>query len=342
MDVSIGTSIQILIVAFVVLAQSAEWFVDGAVGLAKALRIPKIVIGIVLVSLATTLPELAVSVTGAIRGHPEIALGNAVGSVICDDGLALPLAALFAAGPIAIAVRTLRTAGIFIIVIDLIAMGMAWDGTLSRPEGALLLGGFFVYLLLAYRTEKQGIREAGTQEEGFFGNEGEAGGPEGVFHEGGFSPLGLGMRFVGGLAGVIVSGNLVVLAAGSLAKGLGVPEEIIALGLVAFGTSVPEVATCVVAARKGEGAIAVGNILGADILNICWVAAASAVVHPLVVEKKTVTFMFPTMIVIVLAMLIMMRMGHTMTRKKGAILLGLYLLYLLGLVAFFRPTVLPH
>lgn len=340
MDASIWTSVQILVISFVVLSQSASWFVDGAVGFANALRVPKIVIGIVLVSLATTLPELAVSVTGAIRGHPEIALGNAVGSVICDDGLALPLAAFFAAGVIAIPARTLLTAGLFILIIDFLALGMAWDGTLNRMEGALLLGGFFIYLWLAYRTEKRGATEGHPTEAGFFG-EGEAAhvGTSNALKD---SPGSLGLRFAGGLVGVILSGNLIVLSAGSLAKGLGMPEEVIALGLVAFGTSVPEVATCIVAARKGEGAIAVGNILGADILNICWVAAASAVVNPLTVQKKTIIFMFPVMIVMVTVMLVLMRIGHRMTRWKGGVLLGIYLLYLAGLVIFFKPDALLH
>jgi cation:H+ antiporter len=107
--------------------------------------------------------------------------------------------------------------------------------------------------------------------------------------------------------------------------------------LVAFGTSIPEIATCIVAARKGEGAIAVGNILGADIMNICWVAGSSAIVNNLLLERKDILFMFPSMFIIVGAMLCMLRMNYTLTPIKGIILLGLYMLYLVSFFIFFPP-----
>ena len=111
----------------------------------------------------------------------------------------------------------------------------------------------------------------------------------------------------------------------------------IALTLVAFGTSIPEVVTCIVAARKKEGAIAVGNILGADIMNICWVAGASSIANDLALSKKQIFFMFPSMFVIVGAMLIMLRMGYRLTRKKGLILFALYLVYLASFFRLFPP-----
>jgi len=103
--------------------------------------------------------------------------------------------------------------------------------------------------------------------------------------------------------------------------------------MVALGTSIPEIATCIIAARKGQGSLAVGNILGADILNICWIAGASAMVNPLTVEREVINFMFPSMIVIVLTMLGLMRMGHQFTRWKGIVLMVMCAIYLVALFA---------
>jgi cation:H+ antiporter len=103
--------------------------------------------------------------------------------------------------------------------------------------------------------------------------------------------------------------------------------------MVALGTSIPEIATCIIAARKGQGSLAVGNILGADILNICWIAGASAIVNPLTVERDVINFMFPSMIVIVLSMLGLLRIGHRLTRWKGVVLMILCAVYLVALFA---------
>ena len=133
----------VILVAFVILARCAGLFVDAAVRIANRLQVPKLVIGIVLVSLATTAPELSVSLMSALRGQPEMALGNAVGSVICDDGLALALAGVLAVAPIMVMPIVLKTSGFFLILVQLLAFAfVAFDGTLGRAEGAMLIGLF--------------------------------------------------------------------------------------------------------------------------------------------------------------------------------------------------------
>ena len=311
----------LMVVSFIVLAKSADWLVEGAVDVAHRIHVPPILIGIVLVSLGTTAPELAVSLNAALSGQPEIALGNAVGSVIYDDGIALPLAALFAPSAIAIDPLVLRSAAIFLIAVDAIAYAMSFDGTLSRLEGLLLVAGFVAYLIYTYR-EQRSRR----------GTEGQ------IVQEEGHSTRGWGLislLFTAGLVGVLVSSEWIVVSAPIVAEALGLPNVVIGLTVVALGTSVPEIATCVIAARKGQGALAVGNILGADILNICWIAGASAVANPLVAEPKVINFMFPSMIVFVLAMLGLMRMGYKLEKWNGGVLLGLCGLYLVALYLFF-------
>ncbi len=302
-----------------VLAKCASWFVDGAVGIAEYLNVPKMLIGIVLVSLATTSPELAVSVLSALEGHPEMALGNAVGSVIVDDGVALPLGVLVAGTPILINPYLLRTTGIFLIVVDLAAYAMAFDGRLGRAEGGVLLLLFVAYTVFAYVTRRRSSEAEGNRLE------------ELQEIEASIEGRGLGMLllwFCVGLVGVMISSHFIVGSAVAIASELGVSEAVVALTVIAIGTSLPEIATGVTAARGGHGEIVVGNILGADILNICWIAGASAVVNPLVVAPKVIHFSFPAMLAIVLAMLVMMRTGHRLTRIEGFVLLAVYGVYL--------------
>ena len=304
-----------LILAFIILAKCADIFVDSSVEIAEKFKMPKLVIGIVLVSLATTAPELAVSLMSAISGKPEIALGNAIGSVICDDGLALAFAGLIAATPILIIPRVLKTSGIFLLFIELLAfLFVLFDNTLNRWEGVILVTLFICYIIFLFYQHKEGKLKSDIDE-----------GPS----QNKISPAFLLILFfIISISGIIASSKFVIVSAIKISHTFHVPEAIIALTIVAFGTSIPEVATCIVAARKKQGAIAVGNIIGADIMNICWVAGASAIANPLILGRKEILFMFPAMFVIVGSMLLLLRYKYSLTRIKGSILLGLYLIYL--------------
>lgn len=312
----VWTAFGLMAISFVVLAKCADWLIEGAIEVARHLKAPPMLIGIIIVGIGTTAPELAVSVTAALEGNPEVALGNAIGSVIYDDGIALPLAALFAPTAILIDRTVLRSAAIFLIAVDILAYFLAFDGTLARGEGAVLVLFFVAYLLYTYWEQKR----SATSEVIDSADEARS------------WPLVVAL-FVGGLVGVLVSSDWIVAATPVVATALGVPNVIIGLVMVALGTSIPEIATCIIAARKGQGSLAVGNILGADILNICWIAGASAIVNPLTVEREVINFMFPSMIVIVLTMLGLLRYGHQLTRWKGVVLMVMCAVYLVALFA---------
>ena len=316
---NVFVALGLLVVCFLVMLKCAGWFVDGAVGIAEHLNVSKMLIGIVLVSLATTAPELAVSVLAALEGHPEMALGNAVGSVIVDDGVALALGALMASSPILINPHILKTTGIFLIVVDLAAYAMAFDGTLDRVEGGVLVLIFVAYLGFMYVTRRRSSEAEAPQMEELAEIEKAVSGR---------SLRALIFWFGMGLAGVLLASEGIVKSAVVIAKFLEVSEAVIALTVVAIGTSLPEIATAVTAARKGHGEIMVGNILGADILNICWIAGASALVNPLAIDPEVIHFSFPAMLVIVASMLIMMRTRHRLARGEGIFLLALYGIYL--------------
>ena len=318
----------IVVVCFYILAKAADQLVEGAVGVAYTLRIPKIIVGIVLVGFMTTAPEFTVSMISAAQGQPEIALGNAVGSVIVDDALALALGIVVAPVAIAVDSKVLRTTGLFLIGIDLIAFLLSLDGTVGRLEGIILLALLAGYLAVVViiemrrrraRKEKE-AEEAPTEADEYYKP----------------APLSRQLiRFVVGIVGVLIASEFLVNSAEFIARFLGVPPVVIGLTLVAIGTSIPEIATSIVAARKGHGDLAFGDILGADILNILWIVGASATVNPLSVGTKVTLFSFPAMIVVVLTMLIFARTGYRFHRWKGFVLIGMYLAYLTATIVLF-------
>lgn len=319
---SVWVSWVVLAVAFAVLAKCADLFVDSAVGIAARLHLPKLVIGIVLVSVATTSPELSVSLMAALRGSPEMALGNAIGSIICNCGIALALCGVFSKTPVPVLKNAFRTAGGFLVFTAILcALFVGFDLTLSRLEGGILLLCFAGYLGLLVRQYKQGhLREMVEAE---------------VAELSSSVPV-LVLFFVVGLGGVILSSKFVVVTSVTIAKSMGVPEAVIALTLVALGTSIPEVATSVVAAIKGQGALSVGNILGANIMNICWVAGASALANPLSLSRREINFMFPAMFIIVAVTVFVLHTSEALSRREGAVLFGVYCLYIASFFLAFQ------
>ena len=317
---SVYLHVAILVVCFGVLAKSADFLVDGAVGVAHRLRLPKVIIGIVLVSFMTTAPEFTVSIISALSGKPEIALGNAVGSVITDDALALALGILVAPAAIAVDSKLLKTTGLFLIAVDLLSFLLSLNGTVSRGEGIVLLLLLAGYLTVLVVVQKRRPREAVLEAEEHY-------------HP--TSTHGHILRLLAGVVGVLVASDFLVNSAEYVARFAGVSPAVIGLTLVALGTSVPEIATCIVAARKGHGDLAFGDIIGADILNILWIVGASATANPLVVGRKVTSFSFPAMIVVVLVMLVLARIGFRFERWKGAVLLVLYIAYIAATIALF-------
>ncbi len=316
-------------VALVVLFKGASFFVEGACGIASILNIPKLVIGVVLVSLGTTAPEFGVTFYAALRGRGEIALGNAIGSVVCDDGIALGLAALLAPTVILVNCRFLKTVGLFLISIDVLAYVLAKNGRVGRIEGLGLFLILCVYYLILIRSQRRNRSQRKEERT--------------VSSESGQSPPELGKKslrqpariFLFGLIGVGSMSFVVVEMAVKIAHHFNVSEIIIGSTIVAIGTSLPEISTCITAALKGEGELAVGDIIGADILNILWIVGVASLVKPIEVERDIINFSFPFMILIVVVMLGSMRIGCRLGKFKGIILIALYLLYAFLTFKFF-------
>ena len=318
-----------LIISFAILFKSADFFIKGASGVARALDIPKLIVGIVLVGMATTAPEFGASVIAAFQKHSELALGNAIGSVICDDGIALGLAAILAPVAITINCKILKSVGLFLLSVDIFAYLLARNGTIGRLEGMVFLVILCIYFIVIIRSQRASFK---------FKN-------QDTDHESEKSRnLNTAKKallkrsayfFLGGLTGVFITCWIVVKASIHIAEYFSVSEAIIGSTIVAIGTSLPEISTCITAALKREGEIAVGDIIGADILNILWIIGFASVVNPIKVDLDIINFLFPFMILIVVVMLVSMRIGCRLGKIKGFVLLGLYLVYLTLTLIFF-------
>lgn len=319
-DLSTSTLLIIITVCIVLLSKGADWMIDGVVDLARRTGLPKIVIGATVVSLGTTLPEAFVSVMAAYMGNPGLALGNGVGSIIADTGLIFGLTCLLVAVPVNryILNRTgwvqVGAATLLVIIAVGVLLNTAAESEpiLNRWVGFLFLSLLAVYLYVTYLWAKQSGDMSGDNN----GAEAEE-----------FLSIGMSwLMVVGGLLLIIIGARILVPSASEIALRFGVPEDVIAATLVAFGTSLPELMTAIAAVRKGHPEITVGNIVGADVLNVLFVIGAAAAATPLEIPSNFYFFHFPAMLIILVSLRIFISMNTAgvFYRWQGAWLLGVY------------------
>lgn len=319
----------LLILGFALLVKGADWFVDGSAGIAGKCKIPPLVIGLTVVAFGTSAPELAVSITSALKGSTDIAIGNVVGSNICNILLILGISALFHALPVQKNSLKLDLPVLIIGSVLLIFL-CAWGGALQWWDGLILLAVFsgYMFILLrgAIKSQKQQPLEP-LPEEGE--KEDKPKGKFGAWYEKMQQKLWfLIVLALVGLGMVVGGGTLLVNAAQYIAKYFYVSERIIGLTVVAIGTSLPELVTSVVAAKKGETDIAVGNIIGSNIFNIFLVAGAASLFHPLPfsLEGNLVDAIVAYGAVILLSCLALFK-GHKLGKVAGAIMLMCFVGY---------------
>ena len=304
---TIALQLGLLAVGFLLLVKGADWFVDGAAGIADKFGIPQLVIGLTIVAMGTSAPETAVSVTAALKGNADIAIGNVVGSNILNILIILGVASVITS--IAVAKTTIRYEIPIMLAATFILLGFGvTGGNIYLWEGIVLLACFVGYLLYLLIMVKKGLMES---EEVDSGNK----------------PLWL-LILMGllGLGLVILGSDVTVDAATKLAKIFGMSEKFIGLTIVALGTSLPELVTSVVAARKGNADIAIGNIVGSNIFNILFVIGVSALVLHVPFDMA---FFEDTLIAVgagVLLWLCVFR-KKKLTRAGGIIMLGCYAAY---------------
>ena len=307
-------NILMIIAGVVLVLWGADRLTDGAVALAERMQIPQIVIGLTIVALGTSAPEFCVSLVSALKGTADLAVGNVVGSNIFNAMLIVGVAAMVA--PMTILPSTIKKdVPVALVASVALTVMVLMDGDLSRVDAALLFVGFLAFMWITLRGAK-----------GSHAIEQEQVAPRG------YSVLKSLLLLALGLACLVVGSNIFVDGAANVAQELGVSEAVIGLTIVAGGTSLPELATSVVAARKGNSGIAIGNVLGSNVLNILLILGAAGLICPMQVQGITLVD-FAMMTISVLLLWLFSYTKLTVARWEGAVLTAIFLGYMGWLVA---------
>ncbi len=331
-------AILLLVVGFFLLVKGADWFVDGAAGLAAKMRIPQLVIGLTIVAFGTSMPELATSVISSIERNVGFAVGNVLGSNIVNILLILGLSALFCTLPVQkeslkIDLPVLLGSSALIILFG------AWGNEINRLEGgimALILIAYTTFLImgaLKQRGKEPLIPDMDEQTTATVELKGFAAWYAKMKEYTWF----LAIATIVGLGLIIGGAMIAVEGAETIAYEIGLSEKVVGLTVVAIGTSLPELITSVVAAKKGETDIAVGNIVGSNIFNVLMVAGLSALIMPLPFSSGTATFLWDGIIALGAAALLSLFAylpGHKIKRWQGIVMLACFVAYYVYLFAF--------
>ncbi|MFP4126292.1 MAG: calcium/sodium antiporter [Alphaproteobacteria bacterium] len=306
----------LLAAGLVLLLGGGEALVRGAVAVAHRLGVSPVVAGLVLVGFGTSSPELVTSLTAALSGAPAIAVGNVVGSNICNILLILGVTALLF--PVDIDRRAFARDGTMLALATAAGIGVALMGVVPRAVGLALVAAVVAYVVYTYRQE----RRVHSPAEAVYSEEAALLTSPSLGLWGGLAMA------LAGLIAVVVGADLLVDAATTLARAAGVSEAVIGLTIVALGTSLPELATAVMAGLKKQPEVAFGNVVGSNIFNILFILGTTATVQPIAVPAEIVRFDIWVMLAATAAMFLVVRTGFRVTRREGVALLLGYAAYI--------------
>lgn len=316
-------TVLVLIAGLLLIIKGGDLFVTSSVRIAELARVPRVLIGSTLVSLATTSPELVVSVTASLRGEPGLAVGNAVGS--CIANIALIVGTVAVLRPFVIHPRAIRAPLWFMIGLAVLLLLMTLDLRLGWRRGLALILLAAGYVVFDFYRHKSGSAASESEEVEQLEDDGRS--AQRFLQTG----LGATLVFLVGAAMVVGGSRLLVDSAITLARGLGVPPIILGLSVVAIGTSLPEYATAVTAARRGVSDLSVGNILGANILNLGLIVGLSSMLHEVEMSRVTQLYNFPVMLLVMGLFGLSLLHQRRLSRGAGTWLLVVYALYVAGL-----------
>ncbi|MCK5066824.1 MAG: calcium/sodium antiporter [Bacteroidales bacterium] len=301
----------LLFTGLVLLFISGKFLVDSSVAISRLLKIPRMIIGLTVVAFGTSAPELLVSLQAAFSGYPEIAIGNVVGSNISNILLVLAITALIY--PIPVPASSVKRDWPVMMLVSLLLFVFAMNGSISRLEGGVLVSLLAGYIVMSVVRSRGAARPGGKNEEG---------------------PVMLwwvaGIILLVSCVGLAFGADLLVDNVALIAEEVGISKRVVSITMVAVGTSIPEVATSVIAALKKETEISVGNIIGSNIMNILSVLGFTSLVSPIRVSDEIARFDIPWMLgVSFLFLLLMLPAARSrITRWEGSFMIIIYLLYI--------------
>lgn len=317
------TEFLILVIGLVILIIAGDVMVRGAAALARHWGVPALIVGLTIVAFGTSAPEMVVGVQAALIGQGDLAAGNVVGSNIANVLLALGLPALILAIPTNMS-GVARNSFIAVFAATLFVVLAFIQSPLMKWQGAILFGGIIAYLIFMFSLAKAGADDPILEEMTEI-DEGEDGLPTNMVKS--------LIYVVLGIAGLILGGKLIVDNAVAIAEGFGISETIIGLTIVAVGTSLPEIATVVVATYRGHPEVAIGNVLGSNVFNVFAVMGASALAGPIAIDNTLKVFDFWVMLVSSFVLLLFVLRRQPIGRKTGLAFTVAYALYILAVVA---------
>lgn len=299
----------LLIVGMFLLIKGADFFVDGSASVARRFHVPSVIIGLTIVALGTSLPEASVSINASIIGSNEIAISNIVGSNIFNTLVVVGCSALIA--PFVMDSIIVKR-DLYINILASLALAVfVLNGVLGRAEGLIFLAGLIVFLFMLIRSALNGrVHDEDVQ----------------------VLPLPKCAIFIiGGVAAIIIGGNVVVDSATVIAANFGMSDTLIGLTIVSIGTSLPELVTSVVAAKKNESGLSLGNAIGSNILNILFILGTSSTLHPIL---ATVQNRIDAWILVAVAvfMLALSKISDQMSRKRGVLMIAIYVIYMIYII----------
>lgn len=309
----------ILLIGFLLLIKGADFFVEGSSSIAKKFNIPSLIIGLTIVAFGTSAPEAAVSITAAIRGQNEMAIANVVGSNIFNILFVVGVTAMIK--PIYVQKSTILKEFPFLLLSSIVLAILAYDvwfqgyneNILTRADGLIFIALFIIFIY--YLIDMAINSNDETSEENYK-----------------VMPLSKSILLsIGGLLGIIIGGNFVVNSASDIAMSLGMSENLVGLTIVAIGTSLPELATSIVAAKKGESDIAIGNAVGSNIFNILFVLGVSSCISNVPVQAEAFTDMF-VMIVSTIIVYVLAISNRKINKVEGIIISLLYIAYFIFII----------
>ena len=310
-----------IIVGIVLVLWGADRLTEGSVAVAERMNIPQIVIGLTVVAMGTSMPEFCVSLISALKGTPDLAVGNVVGSNIFNSLFIVGITAAIA--PMAILRATVMKDIPFALVASVILMMMCLDGHIGRIDAAVLFSLFMIFMLMTLKSAK--INKQELEEENNLAEKALKSVPK-------MSPAMSVVWILAGLACLIGGSTLFVEGASKLATSLGVSEAVVGLTIVAGGTSLPELATSIVSARKGSSGIAIGNVLGSNVFNILGILGVTGLICPMQLQGITDTDL--SMLVISMIMIWFFSFTkYIIERWEGLILSATFIGYIAYLIS---------
>lgn len=328
---SMAINIVLLVLGVIIVLKGADWLTDGAVNIATRFGVSQMVIGLTIVAMGTSMPEFCVSMVSALKGTPDLAVGNVVGSNTLNTLLIVGCSALVA--PIMVKRSSVKRDIPFAVVASLLMLLFCLDGAIGRVDAAVLFAGFclFMFVTLKYaKTTEEHAATVATSGAATATAISEASSSE-ASQASGTSMLKAVVMLVVGLLCLIAGSNMFVDNASFVASSLGVSDAVIGLTIVAGGTSLPELATSMVSAKKGNSDIAIGNVIGSNVFNILMIIGITGLVKPMHIAGIT-TLDLIMMLASMLLMWFFCRTTYKVKRWEGAVLTIVYLAYLTWLV----------